>query len=58
MLIGINKIGVKKGRFKKGDAFWKGKKRSEEDKKKMSVPKSTKYIDLGRMGVCKLTVNK
>jgi len=49
-----NKLRDNKGKFKKGnDGFWFGKKRSEEDKKKMSKPKKTKYIELGIKDFCK-----
>lgn len=49
---GINKVGINKGQFKKGDMFWKGKKRSKEDKLKMSKPKSKKYINLEIKSEC------
>ena len=39
---GIPKNGINKGWFKKGDKFWEGKKRSKEDRLKMSKPKTKK----------------
>lgn len=49
-----NKLRTQNGRFKKGnEGFWKGKERTLEDKLKMSKPKKTKYIELGKKDICK-----
>jgi hypothetical protein len=43
-----------KGQFEKGNlGIWFGKKRTDEDKQKMSKPKTKKYIDLEKTGNCK-----
>lgn len=41
------------GKFSKGHKQWLGKKRSIEDRQKMSKQKSVKYIDKGITGLCK-----
>lgn len=42
------------GKFVKGNAgLWLGKKRSDEDKQKMSKPKTKKYIELEKTSTCK-----
>lgn len=43
---GVYDNSKRRGMFKKGDMFWKGKKRSDEDKLKMSKPKKTRYLNL------------
>lgn len=54
---GIPKNGINKGQFKKGDKFWQGKTRSDEDKQKMSKPKTKKYIDLEIEDTCSFCKN-
>lgn len=50
----VNKLRNNLGKFKKGnDGFWNGKKRSKEDRLKMSKPKSKKYIELNNKDICK-----